>query len=412
MKVVVRASLIKCALLVIIGGMIISAAPSALAQKSRAQRKQRPPAMSAQKQAEFKKLSLEADQARDAGRIDDAMVLYNRALSLKQDWIEGWWYVGVIFYDRGRYVEAAEALKILLSIQEKNGPAWAMLGLCEFKLRNYDQALADLQQGRSLGLGNNKALINVARFHSGLLMTRAGMFELGFDALRDFAREGNESLTVIEALGINALRMPLLPAELPPDKRELILLAGRAAHYHAARRVQDAQLAFQELINRYPTTANVHYAYGVFLLIDTPDTAIEHFRKELEISPTHVEAMLQIAFEYIKRNDYEAAKPYAERAVKTAPSQFAAHNALGRVLLGLGQVDEAIRELEIGVSQAPDSPEMRFALARAYARAGRKEDAARERAKFLELDKQVRSVREGAPAVGGTEAKPTDKNPM
>jgi len=410
MKVVVIRSLIKCAISLIITA-IMFAAPTALAQKSRATQKRRPPAMTAKRQAEFQKLAKEADAAREAGRLEQAVILYNRALSIKQDWIEGWWYIGAIFYEGGRYREASEALKILLSIQAKNGPAWAMLGLCEFQLRNFDQALADLQQGRSLGLGNNKSLIDVARFHSGLLMTRAGMFELAFDALRDFAREGNESLSVIEALGINALRMPLLPVEIPPDRREVVLLAGRAAFYQAARRVQEADFAFKELIGRYPTTPNAHYAYAVFLLIDTPDTALEHFRKELDISPTHIEAMLQIAFEYIKRNDYEAAKPYAERAVKTAPNQFAAHNALGRVLLGLGDTEGAIRELEIGVKQAPDSPEMRYALARAYARAGRREDAARERAKFLELDKQVRSMREGSQSVGGVEAKPADKNP-
>lgn len=405
-------SLIRCTITLTIGAMLIVAAPSVLAQKSRKSQIRRPPAMSAQKQAEFQKLSKEADEARESGRLDDAIVLYSKALSLKQDWVEGWWYMGAIFYERGRYVEAAEALKVLLSIQSKNGPAWTMLGLCEFQLRRYDQALADLQQGRSLGLGNNKALTDVARFHSGLLMTRAGMFELGFDALRDFAREGNESMSVIEALGINILRMPLLPIELPPARRELVLLAGRAAYHQAARRVEDTQLAFQELIRRYPKEPNVHYAYGVFLLIDTPDTAVEYFNKELEISPTHVEAMLQIAFEYIKRNDYESAMPYAERAVKTAPNQFAAHNALGRVLLGLGKIEESIRELEIGVKQAPDSPEMRYALARAYARAGRKEDAARERAKFLELDKQVRSMREGTQSVGGVDGKPADKNPQ
>lgn len=411
MKVVVMKSFIKCALFFIIGGMLISAAPSVLAQKPRAPQKRRPPAMSAKNQAQFQKLSKEADQARESGHLEEAVRLYNNALRLKPDWVEGWWYIGAIFYEGGRYREAAEALKILLSIQSKNGPAWAMLGLCEFQIRNYDQALADLQQSRALGVGNNKALIDVARFHTGLLMTRAGMFELAFDALRDFAREGNESMSVIEALGINVLRMPLLPAELPPDKRELVLLAGRAAFYQAGRRVQEADLAFKELIGRYPTVPNTHYAYAVFQLIDTPDTALENFRKELEISPTHVEAMLQIAFEYIKRNDYEAAKPYAERAVKTAPSLFAAHNALGRVLLGLGDTEGAIRELELGVKQAPDSPEMRYALARAYARAGRKEDAARERALFLELDKQVRSMREGSQSVGGVEAKPPDKNP-
>ena len=81
------------------------------------------------------------------------------------------------------------------------------------------------------------------------------------------------------------------------------------------------------------------------------------------------------------------------------------------MLLELGKIDEAIKELEFGVKLAPESPEMRFALAKAYARAGRKEDAAKERAMFMQLDKQKRTQRDGANAVGGVDAKPGDKNP-
>jgi predicted Zn-dependent protease len=103
--------------------------------------------------------------------------------------------------------------------------------------------------------------------------------------------------------------------------------------------------------------------------------------------------------------------PFAQKAVDAQPDFFVTHNALGRVLLEVGKVPEAIKELEIGVKQAPDSPEMRFALARAYAKAGRREDARRERELFLQLDKQAREQREGAQSVGGVDNKPADKQP-
>jgi tetratricopeptide (TPR) repeat protein len=390
---------------------LIGVAVAAPAQRRRATQKKPPATPAAPQQAEFNKLAKQADAAREAGRLEEAIRLYNQALQLNPQWPAGWWYLSSIFYDRDRYSEARETLRILLSHDAKNGPAWALIGLCEFQLRNYDPALADIQYARVLGMGNNKEFINVTRYHAGILMTRSSQFELGYEALREFAREGNESPNVIEALGLNILRMPFLPTEAPPDKRELILLAGRAAFNQAARRVQDTERAFKELLARYPDAPNVHYAYGVFLLIDLPDAALDEFRRELQVSPSNVPAMLQIAFEYIKRNDFENAKPYAQQAVEAAPNLFATHNALGRVLLELGKIDEAIQELEIGVKQAPDSPEMRFALARAYARAGRKEDAARERGTFLELDKQRRTELNGPQSVGGIKARPTDKNP-
>src|SRR4029453_11280639 len=106
---------------------------------------------------------------------------------------------------------------------------------------------------------------------------------------------------------------------------------------------------------------------------------------ELEISPNHFPSMVQMAFEYLKRDQYNDALPFAEKAVQIAPKMYAARNVLGRLLLELGQVARAITELEEGVRIAPSSPEMHFALARAYTRAGRKEDANREREIFKKL---------------------------
>jgi tetratricopeptide (TPR) repeat protein len=424
-SVVFKKNLQRLLLIVIAASVLLAATAASFAQSKGSTRKRSPgqsparaprktpaePPMSAQAQAQFSQLSKQADEAREAGRLDEAVTLYNNALRLKPTWAEGWWYLGSIFYDRDRYVEGREALRNLLALQPKNGPAWALIGLCEFQLKNYETALADIQNSRIMGLGGNKALINVARYHAAIIMTRMEQFELGYEVLRDFAREGNQSMSVIEALGINALRLPFLPSEVTPDKREMILLAGRAFYHMAARQVADTERAFQELVSRYPGTPNVHYAHGVFLLIDTPDQAIEAFKRELKISPTHIPALLQIAFEYIKRNEFESAKPFAEQAVQIAPNLFATHNALGRVLLELGKVDEAIKQLEIGVNLAPDSPEMYFALAKAYARAGRKEDAAKARTQFMTLDKQKRTQRDGSQSVGGIEAKPAEKNP-
>ena len=48
----------------------------------------------------------------------------------------------------------------------------------------------------------------------------------------------------------------------------------------------------------------------------------------------------------------------------------------------MGEIEAGIRELEVAVRLAPDSAETHFTLARAYAKAGRDEDAARERAAF------------------------------
>jgi len=369
------------------------------------------PALSAQAQKDFADLAQRAAEARDTDKLDEALSLDAEALRLKQDWAEGWWYMGTILYDRDRYPEARDALQSLVALQPQNASGWALLGLCQYQTREYDRSLVNLQKARILGLSSSKELATVTRYHAAILMTRFEQFEVAFEILREFTREQNEDQKIIEAFGINALRMPFLPMEVPPDKRESVLMAGRAAYDWSSRRTEDARKGFEGLVARYPQMANVHYIYGAFLLTDNPDKALDEFRKELEISPAHAPAMLQIAFEYIKRGEYAAARPFAEKAVKLQPNLFPARNAFGRVLLETGDVPGAIRELEAGVKLAEDSPEMHFALARAYAKAGRKEDAARERETFTKLDKLLRTQREGSQSVGGVGAKPEDKKP-
>src|SRR5258707_581730 len=82
---------------------------------------------------------------------------------------------------------------------------------------------------------------------------------------------------------IALLRIRMIPSELPPDRRELVMLAGRGAYYRAARKPAAAKPAFELLVQRYPDAPNVHYAYGVYLLGEDPDRGVEEFKQELKI---------------------------------------------------------------------------------------------------------------------------------
>ncbi len=338
--------------------------------------------------SQFDRIAKQAAQARDQNKPEEAIRLYRQALKLKPSWPEGWWDLGAIFYDADRYDEGRETFRRLTILRPDGAPAWAMLGLCEFELRDYVPALQHLRRAQIAGsLSGNPELSSVAHYHLAILDTRFEEYEAGTETLFAMARAGNENPSLIEALGLSVLRMPFLPSEMPPNKREMVLMAGRAAYDMRTHRAEDGKREFEELIARYGETPNVHYTYGTFLLSTDADAALSEFNREIQISPNHVPAQLQIAFEYIKRTDFATGLPFAEKAVELAPQLFAAHDALGRIFLGMGKTNEAIGELETAVKLAPDSPEVQFALYTAYARAGRKQDAERARAEFMRLDK-------------------------
>ena len=156
-----------------------------------------------------------------------------------------------------------------------------------------------------------------------------------------------------------------------------------------------ARLAFDELVQRFPEEPNAHYAKGAFLMtVEEPEAGLAEFRRVLAMQPSHVPAMLQLAFHLIKEGRYEEALPYAESAVKAEPEFFAAHNALGRVYLELDKTDAAIKELETAARLAPNSVQTYFSLARAYQKAGRTEDVKRARETFVKLDAELRVERD------------------
>ncbi len=366
-------------------GIVLLCASGLTAQTPRRQ----PPVSAA-----FTQLANRAAEARAAEKLDEAIRLYQQALRQKPNWVEGWWSLGTIFYQVDRYAEGRTAFQKLVAIEPRGGVGWAFLGLCEFQLKDYANALSHLERGRNSGLGDNPEIATVAKYHAAILLNRAEQFESAFVVLSEIARSQSENPSVVEAFGLTMLRMQLLPIEIPADKREVVMKTGRAAYFGATDKRDVATQEFQELLAAFPNSPNVHYAFGVFLLRDSPDEAMKEFKKELEISPQHVFAHLQIAFEAIKRNEPQTGIFHAEAAVKLSPNLFATHNALGRILLEIGQTDRSIKELEIGVKQAPTSPEMYFALARAYSKAGRKPEADKARAEFMRLDKIRRTGKE------------------
>ncbi len=349
----------------------------------------------------FDRLVADATAARKAEKWEEAIALYAKAVKLNPKYVEGYWYQGTAFYTLQKFTECRDRFSDVVRLAPQNGAAFAFLGLCEYGLKDYAASLPHLLRSRTLGVGDTGDLGNVARYHAAAIMIRIGEFEQALQALGEFANDGDDSPPVIEAMGIAALRIPIFPEELPPNRREMVLMAGRASYQMATRNTTSAGKSFQALVLRYPETPNVHYANGVYLLSEEPDKAIDEFKKELELQPGHPQSLMQIAFEYLNRGDAQTALPWAKQAVDAAPEDFAARKALGQALLDSGDVDGAIAELKHGVTLAPESPSLHFQLARAYQKAGRLEEANKEREEFTRLDRLARTTRTGPQSVGG-----------
>jgi tetratricopeptide (TPR) repeat protein len=336
--------------------------------------------------SEFDALMKKAEAARESDHVDEAVSLYKKAVQLKPGSAEAWWYLGTLFYESDQYAEGRAAFRHVTGLKPEMSLAWAMLGLCEFETKDYETSLVHLERANDLKIPSEEGFYDVSKYHLALLRIRAGQFEAATKLISEFAAQGKDSPQFVEAMGLAGLRKPLLPGELPPLEREMVLDVGRALCDTAARRPEAAERDRAEMLRKYPDTPQIHFVAGTILLTSDSDRALEEWKAELAISPGHPQALVSIAGEYLRRGEYKTALPYAEKAEDASPGYFTAHAILGQVLAEGGlDVPRGVRELETARRLAPSQAQVRFALATAYAKANRKEDAARERAEFLRL---------------------------
>ena len=338
----------------------------------------------------FAELSKRAAEARSSDRLEEAAALYRKALALQSKWKEGWWWLGTLEYDQGHYAKAALDFERLIALDSTNGTAHVMLGLCQFELGKDEPALKNLLAAERLGIVKDEQLRKVALYHLGVLQLRARKYGSAKETLLEVAKDGVKTKELITGLGQAALL--IRPQDAPADGSEsapVIERAGEAEALLATKQFEQAKQVYAQLASEFPNYANLHFAYGRLLLeMHETDEAVEEFRLELHRDPKNVNSMLEIAAVRYQL-DSQGGLQYAEEAVRLAPGLPFGHYLLGLLRLDTGNAAGAIPELEIARKALPQEAKVYFSLGNAYARVGRRAEAAKARAEFARLNAQA-----------------------
>jgi tetratricopeptide (TPR) repeat protein len=249
-------------------------------------------------------------------------------------------------------------------------------------------ALRQFRAWAAAGWAGSPELVDVAVFHFALLLARDGRSVESLYLLASVAPRLGDMPELSEAMGLASLRLQYLPEDYPPEFRERIWLAGKAALY-AAQSPRDFARADEfasRLEKRYSRQPDVHYFRGtIFTFEGNTAEAEREYRKELTISPHHSPSMIALAaIDLDKANRVEAGE-LSRNAIEADPSNPEAHHLLGRVLLEEGDLHASLNELETAKRLAPDSAGVRAHLAMVYTKLGRTQEARAESAALLAL---------------------------
>ena len=344
------------------------------------------PAMAAQ----APDLAARAEAARDADDVPRALELYRQGVKENPDWLDGWWFLGLLSYESVRFHECRQAFTEFTRRVDNAPAGWAYRGLCEYETGEFDGALTDLSRALASGVPLNPELEQVSRFHHGLLLTRAGLFEGALEELRPFAARGIRDPVLILGLGLNALNMRLAPQEIPPGERELAKMAGETVAAGIAGQAQQSEAGFQALLAAYPKAPGVHYLYATYLLTTDSEAMNGELQAELAVNPGNARARAALALRLVRAGDTGSGLPLARKAALDQPELGLAQYAYGVVLAETGALHEAIEHLELAVRLDPLNLANCTALAAAYSEAGRYSEARRARADAIAMARESR----------------------
>ncbi|HUA16272.1 MAG TPA: tetratricopeptide repeat protein [Verrucomicrobiae bacterium] len=166
---------------------------------------------------------------------------------------------------------------------------------------------------------------------------------------------------------MSLLRIPLLPDRLDPGKDALIADAGETAELLVARDFERAFQAFQRMIQDYPDTPFLHYAFGSALDFHSRyDEAEVQLREETKITPRSALPYMRLAAVALKTRRPAEALPLAKRAVELAPESATAHQILAKALAELGNAELAAQETAAAGKLEPEKPDVDAEVATFY----------------------------------------------
>lgn len=249
----------------------------------------------------------------------------------------------------------ADALGALEPIPDRDGTIHLLLGRACADVGRFEAAEEHLRAAHAAMPDDAEAPSRL-----GLLLAEAGQLEEGAALCREVVAEHPDDYDAM----LRLVRARLLSQDM-----------GRKGQ-------QEARQTLARAIELRPDEAEA-YALMARTQLLYPDEAVRYATKAIELDPRSAEAYQVLGWVYYLRDPTEENVRLAEenyvKALALDPNNPTVRFQLGILYGRAGRNEESVRELEEALVLAPSAWEIWHALAAAYKRAGRDQDAAEVR---------------------------------
>ncbi len=267
----------------------------------------------------------EGVDAQEAGRLDEAVSLYTKAIELDPELVDAYIHRSSAYLDLGQYDEALGDGSKAIELDPEVVEAYVNRSAAYLNLGRYDEALDDAN--KAIDLDPELALAYVAR---------------------------------------GAVYNERVPGE-PGDFSKALTDLNKAIELDP------------ELAEAYNERGLVHANLGDF------EQALADFDKVIELDPELALAYSNRGFAHLNLDDFRQAIMDLDRAIELDPDLALAYSNRGIAHLSLGDLEEAVRDFDQAIELDPDIVLAYFFRAQALLRLGRDAEAERDLVKACEL---------------------------
>jgi tetratricopeptide (TPR) repeat protein len=292
-----------------------------------------------------------------SGHLAEAVVLYDRILSLKPDLPEVHSNRGAALAGLGRLGEAEAGYRRAIALKPDFGDAYNNLGNLLCDLDRLHDAEHVFRQATRLKPGSARCQSNLgtALKDQGKLAEAEAAYRTAIALEPGFADAYNNLGDVLSDLrrldeSERALRHAIA---LSPQYAEAFCNLGNTLKEQG--RASEAEVAYRRAITLKPRLAQAYNNLGNLLLdLGRPDESEQALRNAIALSPRYAEAFNNrgTALQVLRRLD-EALASY-DQAVTLKPGYAEAFNNRGNTLRGLKRLDEALASFDQALALKPE----------------------------------------------------------
>jgi len=328
------------------------------------------------------------------GEADRAAADRRRAAEIVPSTCHDLTLLGSTLLAGGDPAAAEDALREALHVDVTSFWAWFVLGHCHYAQRRFLEAAGDF--AACSARGPSFAWVH---FNRGIALARAGRLldaKLAYDHAIDldpaFAEAVvDRALTELELNQLSAAHDDLIRA-IKLGRNDLVVFVALGETWARLGRSREAERYFAELLEKNPADLVVRVARGINRVRETPQGAIEDFKRVLDQEPHNAQAHYGMAL-VVRRANLPAALEHLDRALHANPDLIDALQlrALVRARLGeRGALDDVDRLVESA------TPHRLYNAACAVAILSEK--AADRRLRSHSMDLLLRAIKAGFPA--------------